>query len=286
MKSALSHLLPLAVASACLPADALATGALATGTLTTGTLTTGAAAQGARVWDFRVYLDNAAIGTHRFTLRQQGEERELASEARFEVKLMFFTAYRYAHRANERWRGDCLTALNSRTDDNGTPCAVAKEREALPGCIMSFALGVGLFGSVYLMPVFLAFVRDHGALEIGRIMLVTGAAQLVTAPIAITIYFAWSMVDYVDSRVTSLIPDRYNPNHYLPFAIPGLGVIALRAESSHRHDHGVIAPVRTYEAPIDTKLEDAGFESVATVTLLLRETLVRVAEPALVPATR
>jgi hypothetical protein len=139
MKSALSHLLPLAVASACLPADALATGALATGTLTTGTLTTGAAAQGARVWDFRVYLDNAAIGTHRFTLRQQGEERELASEARFEVKLMFFTAYRYAHRANERWRGDCLTALNSRTDDNGTPFAVAKEREALPGCIMSFA---------------------------------------------------------------------------------------------------------------------------------------------------
>jgi uncharacterized membrane protein len=53
------------------------------------------------------------------------------------------------------------------------------------------------------------------------------AGLLVTAPIAITIYFAWSMVDYVDSRVTSLIPDRYNPNHYLPFAIPGVGVIIL-----------------------------------------------------------
>ena len=46
------------------------------------------------------------------------------------------------------------------------------------------------------------------------------AGLLVTAPIAITIYFAWSMVDYVDSRVTSLIPDLYNPNRYLPFAIP------------------------------------------------------------------
>jgi len=53
------------------------------------------------------------------------------------------------------------------------------------------------------------------------------AGLLVTAPIVITVYFAWSMVDYVDSRVTGLIPDHYNPNHYLPFAIPGLGVIIL-----------------------------------------------------------
>ena len=52
------------------------------------------------------------------------------------------------------------------------------------GCGLSFCLGVGLFGSVYLMPVFLAYVRRHDAFEIGTIMLVTGVAQLVTAPIA------------------------------------------------------------------------------------------------------
>ena len=52
------------------------------------------------------------------------------------------------------------------------------------GCALSFCLGVGLFGSVYLMPVFLAYVRRHDAFEIGSIMLVTGMAQLVTAPIA------------------------------------------------------------------------------------------------------
>jgi MFS transporter, DHA2 family, multidrug resistance protein len=52
------------------------------------------------------------------------------------------------------------------------------------GCALSFCLGVGLFGSVYLMPVFLAYVRHHDAFEIGTIMLVTGAAQLATAPIA------------------------------------------------------------------------------------------------------
>jgi len=48
-------------------------------------------------------------------------------------------------------------------------------------------LGIGLFGSVYLMPVFLAFVRHHNALGIGKIMLVTGVAQLLMAPIAVAL---------------------------------------------------------------------------------------------------
>jgi MFS transporter, DHA2 family, multidrug resistance protein len=53
------------------------------------------------------------------------------------------------------------------------------------GCGLSFCLGVGLFGSVYLMPVFLAYVRGHDSLEIGTIMLVTGLAQLATAPLVV-----------------------------------------------------------------------------------------------------
>jgi MFS transporter, DHA2 family, multidrug resistance protein len=59
-----------------------------------------------------------------------------------------------------------------------------KRRSFALGCLLSFCLGVGLFGSVYLMPVHLAFVRDHDAFEIGTIMLVTGVAQLATAPLA------------------------------------------------------------------------------------------------------
>ncbi len=60
-----------------------------------------------------------------------------------------------------------------------------KDRNFTIGCILSFVLGIGLFGSVYMMPVFLAFVRGHNALEIGKIMLVTGIVQLVMAPIAV-----------------------------------------------------------------------------------------------------
>jgi DHA2 family multidrug resistance protein len=62
--------------------------------------------------------------------------------------------------------------------------ALFKVRPFSIGCALSFCLGVGLFGAVYLMPVFLAYVRQHDALQIGSIMLVTGAAQLVAAPIA------------------------------------------------------------------------------------------------------
>ncbi|HET9681596.1 MAG TPA: hypothetical protein VFP19_06110 [Candidatus Limnocylindrales bacterium] len=66
----------------------------------------------------------------------------------------------------------------------------------------------------------------------------------------------------------------------------GLGAIAAGSSrgGDRRPNHGVIAPVRTYESPIDRRLEEAGFGEIAMVTLLLKETLARVADPALVPA--
>lgn len=59
------------------------------------------------------------------------------------------------------------------------------DRNFTIGCVLSFVLGIGLFGSTYLMPFFLGLVRGHGALRIGEIMLATGIAQLVTAPLAV-----------------------------------------------------------------------------------------------------
>ena len=63
--------------------------------------------------------------------------------------------------------------------------SLLRERDFAIGCLLSFVFGIGLFGSVYLMPVFLGFVRDHGAFGIGQVMLVTGVAQLLAAPIAV-----------------------------------------------------------------------------------------------------
>ena len=105
-----------------------------------------------RVWDFRAYLDDAPIGYHRFTLREQGDGRELKSESRFEVKVLFVTAYRYAHDATEQWRGNCLDSMTARTDDNGDRPTVDAKMEngqlavirsggslSIGGCVMSFA---------------------------------------------------------------------------------------------------------------------------------------------------
>src|SRR5690606_26196805 len=38
---------------------------------------------------------------------------------------------------------------------------------------------------------------------------------------------SWSFVNAVDNRVTPLIPDRYNPETYLPFGVPGLGLLVM-----------------------------------------------------------
>ena len=53
------------------------------------------------------------------------------------------------------------------------------------------------------------------------------AGILVTAPIGITFYIAWLLIRWVDGQVGYFIPPAYNPETYLPFAIPGLGLIIV-----------------------------------------------------------
>lgn len=56
-----------------------------------------------------------------------------------------------------------------------------------------------------------------------RTYLLTGI--VVTAPLGITIFIAWKFIGLVDGWVTPLIPARYNPGTYLPFDVPGLGLV-------------------------------------------------------------
>ena len=49
---------------------------------------------------------------------------------------------------------------------------------------------------------------------------------IVIAPISITGYLIWSFVTWVDRIVKPLIPPVYNPDSYLPFAVPGFGLLA------------------------------------------------------------
>jgi DHA2 family multidrug resistance protein len=51
------------------------------------------------------------------------------------------------------------------------------------GCLISFCVGIGLYGLTYMYPRYLAEVRGYSALMIGETMFVSGAAMFLTAPI-------------------------------------------------------------------------------------------------------
>lgn len=50
---------------------------------------------------------------------------------------------------------------------------------------------------------------------------------VVAAPIGITLYLTITFINFVDRMVEQVIPPQYNPETYLPFSIPGLGVVIV-----------------------------------------------------------
>jgi len=48
---------------------------------------------------------------------------------------------------------------------------------------------------------------------------------IVAAPLAITVYIVWSFIGWIDSWVKPYIPAAYSPDTYLPFALPGFGLL-------------------------------------------------------------
>ena len=48
---------------------------------------------------------------------------------------------------------------------------------------------------------------------------------IICAPVGITVYLVWSLIGWVDSWVIPYIPAVYNPDTYLPFSLPGFGLL-------------------------------------------------------------
>lgn len=67
--------------------------------------------------------------------------------------------------------------------------------------------------------------EEHKRTFFGNLRTYFLAGILVTAPISITIYLTYSFLIFLDNKITPLIPAAYNPNSYLPFSMPGLGLI-------------------------------------------------------------
>lgn len=75
--------------------------------------------------DFAIMRDGSRIGTSSLRLQHNGGETTVQVATHVQVKIAFFTAYRFDQIETERWVDGKLVALNSVTDDNGTPHRVS-----------------------------------------------------------------------------------------------------------------------------------------------------------------
>ena len=130
------HFLSLAALTAC----AISAGANAVDTVP------------AKQWQFDVSLDGKPIGFHTFELQEDGVRQVLTTEASFDVKFLFVTAFRYRHENTEVWNDGCLSSIDASTNSNGKRLDVrgtagdgrfdlqdADGPKTLPSCVQTFA---------------------------------------------------------------------------------------------------------------------------------------------------
>jgi uncharacterized membrane protein len=71
-------------------------------------------------------------------------------------------------------------------------------------------------------------VEEHHSGKLGPLKRLRNyffAGVLVIAPIGITIWVGWGLISWIDDQVIPFIPAQWNPESYLPFSLPGLGVL-------------------------------------------------------------
>jgi uncharacterized membrane protein len=61
----------------------------------------------------------------------------------------------------------------------------------------------------------------------GRIRAYFLAGVLITAPISLTLYLAWLFISFIDTQVSAILPPNLNPETYLPFSVPGIGLLLV-----------------------------------------------------------
>lgn len=73
----------------------------------------------AQSWNFDVSMDGKPIGTHQFVLSdKENNQQILKSEAKFNIKILSISFFKYHHQANETWENNCLKKLEAKTQEN------------------------------------------------------------------------------------------------------------------------------------------------------------------------
>lgn len=69
---------------------------------------------------FRALHRGSPVGEHSVAFRQDGVRLTVVTRVDITVKVLFFTAFRFKHEAEEVWETGRLVSVKSTTDDNGT----------------------------------------------------------------------------------------------------------------------------------------------------------------------
>jgi DHA2 family multidrug resistance protein len=110
------------------------------------------------------------------------------------------------------------------------------DRNFAVGSLLTFVLGIGLYGLTYLYPLYLARVRGLSALQIGETVFVTGAFMFVAAPIVgslarkvdprMLIGFGFALFAISTFDLTRLTGDWAFGELFLPQALRGVALMA------------------------------------------------------------
>jgi hypothetical protein len=74
---------------------------------------------------FRVLHRGSPVGAHSVAFRQDGDRLTVSTRINITIKVLFVTAFRFRHDAEEVWQFGHLAAVKSTTDDNGTHVQVS-----------------------------------------------------------------------------------------------------------------------------------------------------------------
>lgn len=107
----------------------------------------------AQTWDFDVSMNGKPIGDHQFVLSKlENGDSLLKSEAKFNVKFLSISVFKYHHQSDEIWSADCLKQFEAKTQENNKKTLVSgikeqnlfkvvaqKPLEINQSCVMTFA---------------------------------------------------------------------------------------------------------------------------------------------------
>lgn len=80
-------------------------------------------------WKFNVFLDKKPIGDHDYSVTTEDGVTTVETTAEFDVKILFFNAFRYRHKNTEVWDEEGMVSIDALTTQNGKEFVVQGERK-------------------------------------------------------------------------------------------------------------------------------------------------------------